>query len=101
VRLAVKVLGRLDEELLEFRWGPDWLVWDAQATKQQYAQHVEYTLRPDHAGASTVVTVDITVEPDSFIPDYFIKRAGKSVIDAANEGLRRRVLRDKPSDQPE
>ena len=44
VRLAVRVLGRLDEEVLEFRWGPNWLVWDAEPTKQQYAQHVEYTL---------------------------------------------------------
>jgi len=101
VRLAVKVLGRMDEEILEFRWGPDWLVWDAEQSKQQYAQHVEYKLRPDHTGASTVVTVDVTVEPASLIPDYFIKRAGKTIIDAANEGLRRRVLGGKPSDQDE
>src|SRR5262245_17749344 len=100
VCLAVKVLGRIDEEVLEFRWGPNWLVWDAERMKQQYAQHVEYTLRPDHTGTSTVVTVDITVEPDSLIPDYFIKRAGKTVIDAANEDLRNRVLRGKGSDQP-
>jgi hypothetical protein len=101
VRLAVKVLGRIDEEILEFRWGPDWLVWDAERAKQQYAQHVEYRLRLDHTGMSTVVTVDVTVEPDSLIPDFFIKRAGKTVIDAANEGLRQRVLRGKASDQPE
>ena len=101
VRLAVRVLGRLDEEILEFRWGANWLVWDAEQTKQQYAQHVEYTLQPDHAGTSTTVTVDVTVEPDSLIPDYFIKRAGKTIIDAANEGLRRRVLRGKASDQDE
>jgi uncharacterized protein YndB with AHSA1/START domain len=101
VRLAVKVLGLLDEEILEFRWGPDWLVWDAEPTKQQYAQHVEYTLRPNHTGTSTVVTVDITVEPDSLIPEFFIKRAGKSIIDAATEGLRNRVQRGKPSDQTE
>jgi hypothetical protein len=101
VRLTVRVLGRLDEEILEFRWGPDWLVWDAEQTKQQYAQHVEYKLRPDHTGASTVVTVDVTVEPASLIPDYFIKRAGKTIIDAANEGLRNRVLRGKASDQGE
>jgi Polyketide cyclase / dehydrase and lipid transport len=101
VRLAVKVLGRIDEEILEFRWGPDWLVWDAERAKQQYAQHVEYRLRPDHTGMSTVVTVDVTVEPDSLIPDFFIKRAGKTVIDAANEGLRQRVLRGKASDHPE
>ena len=32
------------------------------------------------------------------IPDYFIRRAGKTIIDAANEGLRQRVLRGKASD---
>jgi hypothetical protein len=47
------------------------------------------------------VTVDVTVEPASLIPDYFIKRAGKTIIDAANEGLRNRVLRGKASDQDE
>jgi hypothetical protein len=76
-------------------------VWDAERTKQQYAQHVEYTLRPDHTGSSTVVTVDITVEPDSLIPDFLIKRAGKAIIDAATEGLRDRALRGKPFDQSE
>jgi hypothetical protein len=101
VRLAVRVLGVLDEEILEFCWGPNWLVWDAERTKQQYAQHVEYTLRPDYTGSSTVVTVDITVEPDSLIPDFLIKRAGKTIIHAATEGLRDRALRGKPSDQSE
>ena len=72
-----------------------------RSAKQQYAQHVEYTLRPDHTGTSTVVTVVATVEPDTLIPDFFIKRAGKTVIDAANEGLRNRVLRGEASDQPE
>jgi uncharacterized protein YndB with AHSA1/START domain len=101
VRLAVRVLGVLDEEVLEFRWGPNWLVWDAERTKQQYAQHVEYTLQPDHTGTSTVVTVDITVEPDSLIPEFLIKKAGKTIIDAATDGLRNRVLKGKPPDQPD
>jgi hypothetical protein len=77
------------------------LVWDAERTKQQYAQHVEYTLAPDHTGTSTVVTVGITVEPDSLIPDFLIRRAGKTIIDAATDGLRNRVLRGKASDQAE
>ena len=94
VRIAVKVLGLLDEEVLEYHWGPDWLVWDADRTTQQYAQHVEYTLTPDHARTSTVVRVQITVEPDSLIPDFLIKRAGKTMINAATEGLRNRVLGD-------
>jgi hypothetical protein len=91
---VVRVLGLLDEEVLEYHWGPDWLVWDAEPTKQRYAQDVEYTLRPDHTGTSTVVTVDITVEPDSLIPDFLIKQAGKTLIDAAIEGLRKRVPGD-------
>ena len=93
VRIAVKVLGRLDDEVLEYRWGPDWLVWDAVRTAHQYAQHVEYSLRPDPVRGSTAVRIDVTVEPKSLYPDFLIKRAGKSVIDAATEGLRRRVLR--------
>jgi hypothetical protein len=72
-----------------------------EQTKQQYAQHVEYRPRPDHIGTSTTVTVDVTVEPDSLIPDYFIKWAGKTIIGAANAGLRQRVLRGKASDQAE
>lgn len=95
VRIAVRVLGLLDEEVLEYHWGPNWLVWDAERTAQQYAQHVEYTLRPDHTGMSTEVNVAITVEPDSLIPEFLIKRAGKAMIDAATEGLRNRVLRGK------
>jgi uncharacterized protein YndB with AHSA1/START domain len=100
VRIAVEVLGIVDEEVLEYRWGPDWLVWDAERTSQQYGQHVEYTPRPDRTGMSTVVRVDITVESDSLIPEFLIKRAGKTLIDAATDGLRNRVLGRKSSHQP-
>jgi hypothetical protein len=92
VRIAVKVLGQIDEEVLEYRWGPDWLVWDAEPTKRQYAQHVEYRLKPDPMRTSTVVRIDITVEPDFLIPDFLIRRAGKSVVDELTAGLRKRVL---------
>jgi len=92
VRIAVKVLWRVDEEILEYHWGPDWLVWDAQRTKAQAAQHVEYRLRPDYTSDSTLVTMDITFEPRSSIPDFLIKRAGESFLDAATQGLRNRVL---------
>jgi hypothetical protein len=95
VRIAVKVLGQLDEEILEYRWGPDWLVWDAAPTSQQNSQHVEYLLRADHTRESTVVNVNITVEPNSLIPDFLIKKAGKAMIDAATQGLRQRVLHGK------
>ncbi len=54
---------------------------------------------PSLSGGTATVAVGVTTEPDSLIPDYFIKRAGKTIIDAANEGLRREVLRGKASDQ--
>jgi hypothetical protein len=43
VRIAVKVLGIVDEEVREYRWGPDGLVWDAERTSQQYAQRRIHT----------------------------------------------------------
>lgn len=92
VRVAVRVLGLLDEEVLEYHWGPNWLVWDAERTSQQYAQHVEYTLQPDRLTEATNVRIDITVEPAAPIPHFLVKRASKAVLDSATRGLRDRVL---------
>jgi hypothetical protein len=50
---------------------------------------------------SALVRVDITVEPDSLIPEFLIKRAGKALIDAATEGLRNRVLSSRHLEKPE
>jgi hypothetical protein len=55
--------------------------------------------RPSSSTPSTSTTV--TVEPDSVIPDYFINRAGKTIVDAANEGLRQQVLRGAACNQAE
>lgn len=93
VRVAVKVLGLIDEEVLEYHWGPDWLVWDAGRTNQQHGQHVEYNLKPE--GDKTRVRIDITVEPGGPIPDFLVKRASKTVLHSATVGLRERVMRDK------
>ncbi|KUH80830.1 MULTISPECIES: SRPBCC family protein [unclassified Mycobacterium] len=101
VHTAVKVLGKVFDDILEYRWGPDWLVYDSERTTQRYSQHIEYTLRPDYTRTSTTVRMDVTAETDSLIPDFLIERVGKSVIDAQVEGLRRRVLGGKPSGQPE
>lgn len=92
VRVAVKVFGFIDSELLEYHWGPDWLVWDAERTPQQHGQHVEYTLQSDHEGAATRVRFDITVEPAAPIPTFLVKKASRTVLQAATEGLRSHVL---------
>ncbi|MGH3562448.1 MAG: SRPBCC family protein, partial [Mycobacterium sp.] len=85
------VLGLVDKEILEYHWGPDWVVWDAEATFQQRAQHVEYTLKPEGLD-QTRVRFDITVEPSGPIPAFVVRRASKLVLQTATEGLRERIM---------
>ncbi|KAA8969997.1 SRPBCC family protein [Mycobacterium sp.] len=91
VKVVVKVVGIVDEQVLEYHWGADWLVWDAERTFYQHGQHVEYTLRREGLD-KTRVRFDITWEPSAPLPEFLIKRARKTVLNAATEGLRRRVL---------
>lgn len=96
VRATIKVLGLVDHEILEYHWGPDWMVWDAQRTAQQHGQHVEYTLKregPDQ----TRVRFDITVEPAGPIPAFLVRRASRLVLKTATERLRQRVMGTSPA----
>ena len=86
VKATVKILGLVDTEVLEYHWGPDWVVWDAKGTAQQHGQHVEYNLKPEGVD-KTRVRFDITVEPGGPIPGFVVRRATKNVLDAAVKGL--------------
>ncbi|MEZ0356813.1 cyclase [Mycobacterium sp. ENV421] len=99
VEVTVKVLGIIDHEVVEYHWGRDWVVWDADRTAQQHAQHGEYTLRPE--GEATRVRFDLTLEPSTPLPHFLVKRAKKAVLIAATEGLRGFVLSGKGSLQRE
>jgi hypothetical protein len=46
VKATIKIFGLVDNEILEYHWGPNWVVWDAVDTFQQRGQHVEYNLQP-------------------------------------------------------
>lgn len=98
VRVTIKVLGLVDKEILEYHWGPDWMVWDAKATAQQRAQHVEYTLTREGPD-STRVRFDITVEPSGPIPEFVVRRASKLVLSIATERLRERIMGDGATSQ--
>ncbi|KAA1429645.1 SRPBCC family protein [Mycolicibacter arupensis] len=91
VLATIKILGLVDKEILEYHWGPDWMVWDAKATAQQRAQHVEYTLTREGPD-STRVRFDITVEPSGPIPEFIVRRASKLVLSIATEQLRQRIM---------
>ncbi|OBI05141.1 cyclase [Mycolicibacter nonchromogenicus] len=99
VLATIKILGLVDKEILEYHWGPDWMVWDAQATSQQRAQHVEYTLTREGPD-STRVRFDITVEPSGPIPEFIVRRASKLVLSIATEQLRQRIMGDNTATEP-
>jgi hypothetical protein len=90
VRVTVKIMGIVDQEDLEYHWGPDWVVWDAAETTHQHGQHVEYNLSREGDG-KTRVRFDITLEPAAPLPGFLINRARKTVLAAATEGLRRHI----------
>jgi hypothetical protein len=87
VKATVKILGLVDNEILEYHWGPDWVVYDAEATFQQRGQHIEYHVLPEGVDQSRV-RFDITVDPSGPVPAFIVKRATKMVLDATTEGLR-------------
>jgi uncharacterized protein YndB with AHSA1/START domain len=91
VKATIRILGLVDKEILEYHWGPDWMVWDAKGTSQQHGQHVEYTLKPEGPD-KTRVRFDITVEPAGPIPSFIVKRATENVLDASVKGLTNLVM---------
>jgi hypothetical protein len=93
VKVHYRLMGISDKEMLEYHWGRDWMVWDADETFQQHAQHVEYNLWPE--AGQTRVRFDITMELRAPIPEFLMKRAKAYVLDVATEGLRQRVCGDK------
>jgi uncharacterized protein YndB with AHSA1/START domain len=98
VKVTIRVVGIVDTQFLEYHWGPDWVVWDADRTLQQHAQHVEYTLQRETEDR-TRVRFEITLEPSAPIPEFLVNRARKKVLYAATEGLRRRVMDGVRSDR--
>ena len=91
VSATVKIMGITDRELLEYHWGEDWMVWDAQDTFQQRGQHGEYKLIRE--GDRTRVRFDLIIELAAPIPEFLLRRARKMVLDAAVDRLRSRVTR--------
>ena len=91
VQVTIRVMGIFDTQLLEYHWGPDWMVWDAKKTFHQHGQHGEYNLTRE-GDEKTLVRFTITVEPSAPLPEFVISRARKKILYAALEGLRRRVM---------
>jgi hypothetical protein len=91
VKATVKIMGLNDTELLEYHWGDDWVVWDAERTSRQRCQHGEYNLTPV-GEERTRVRFDLTLDLAAPYPAFLVKRAKKLVLDVALENLRQRVV---------
>jgi len=91
VKATFKIMGITDKEVLEYHWGPRWMVWDAKGTSQQHTQHVEYNLTPEGED-KTRVRFDIMLDLAAPIPEFLIRRAKKIVLDVATESLRKQVM---------
>ena len=91
VKATLKIMGITDKEVLEYHWGPRWVVWDAHDTLQQRGQHGEYNLTRE-GDDKTRVRFDIILDLAAPIPEFLIKRAKKIVLDVATESLRKRVM---------
>jgi ribosome-associated toxin RatA of RatAB toxin-antitoxin module len=91
VKATLKIMGFSEKEVLEYHWGPRWVVWDAHDTFQQRGQHVEYNLTPEGED-KTRVRFDIIMDLAAPIPEFLMKRAKKIVLDVATENLRKRVM---------
>jgi hypothetical protein len=92
VKTTVRIMGISDKEILEYHWGPNWVVWDAEETFQQRGQHCEYNLTPE--GDKTRVKFDLIVDLAAPVPGFLLKRAKKMVLDVAVDRLRCRVTRN-------
>ncbi len=93
VKTTVKIMGMSDKELLEYHWGDDWVVWDAQQTSRQRCQHGEYNLIPEGEDR-TRVRFDLILDLAAPYPAFLVKRAKRMVLDVALENLRQRVMAD-------
>ena len=91
VKVTIAVTGIHDRQLVEYHWGPNWMVWDAEKTVQQHAQHGEYNLSRE-GDDKTRVRFSITVEPSAPLPEFWINWARKKILHSALEGLRQRVM---------
>lgn len=91
VKATVKIMGLSDNETLEYHWGDDWVVWDAEQTSRQRCQHGEYNLTPV-GEQRTRVRFDLILDLAAPYPTFLVRRAKKMVLDVALEELRRRVL---------
>jgi uncharacterized membrane protein len=90
VKMRVRTAGITDEQVVAYTWSGNDVSWTLVSSGQQKSQDGKYTLVPQ--GESTLVKMEITVDPNVPLPGFVLKRAVKGTIDSATKALRERVL---------
>lgn len=93
VKMKIKTAGISDDLEVEYHWGENTAGWTLIKAGQLKAQDATYTLTP--AGDKTKVRFDLKVDPSIPIPGFILKRALKSAMETATDGLRKHVLKVK------
>jgi uncharacterized membrane protein len=97
VRMKVRTAGITDEQVVAYTWSGNDVSWTLVSSGQQKSQDGKYTLVPQ--GDSTLVKMQISVDPNVPLPGFVLKRAVKGTIDSATKALRERVLQVKKGSQ--
>ncbi|MCJ0976771.1 SRPBCC family protein [Rhodococcus sp. ARC_M12] len=90
VKMNVSIIGVNDEQLVEYTWSENEVSWSLVESNQQKAQEGRYTLTPK--GNGTHVEFELTVDPKAPLPGFLVKKGTKTILEAATEGLRKKVL---------
>ena len=90
VKMRVRTAGITDEQVVAYTWSGNDVSWTLVSSGQQKSQDGKYTLVPQ--GESTLVKMEITIDPNVPLPGFVLKRAVKGTIDSATKALRERVL---------
>jgi ribosome-associated toxin RatA of RatAB toxin-antitoxin module len=93
VKMKIKTAGISDEQVVDYTWASDIVSWTLVSAGQLKAQDASYTLTPD--GDKTKVKFDITIDLSIPLPGFVLKRAMKSAMETATDGLRKQVLKVK------
>jgi uncharacterized membrane protein len=96
VKMKVRTAGITDEQVVAYTWSGNDVSWTLVSSGQQRSQDGKYTLVPK--GETTLVKMEISVDPNVPLPGFVLKRAVKGTIDSATKALRERVLQVKRDD---
>ncbi|MDG3010383.1 SRPBCC family protein [Rhodococcus sp. D2-41] len=90
VRQSVLVMGVSDEHVVEYEWdGDERVSWKLVESARLSSQDGEYRLTATPKGTHVAFTLAVDIRAS--VPGFLVKRAQKSILEAATDGLRKRV----------